>query len=168
MERRGRQRSQQCMDLFRDTLEHCLLRDLGYEGDTFTWCNHHHAAENYIRERLDRVVANDQWRARFPAAKVINGDPRHSDHRPLIITTERSIGGGGRYGSRSFKFEANWLQEEKCREVVEEARKRAMEELDISTQNALKVVTASLSEWSHNVLGDLEKRVKKIEKEVEP
>jgi hypothetical protein len=28
----GRQRSQQCMDRFRETLEHCHLRDLGMKG----------------------------------------------------------------------------------------------------------------------------------------
>jgi hypothetical protein len=86
------------MDRFRETLEHCKLWDLGYEGDVFTWRNHNHVAENYIRERLDRAVANDQWRARFPCVRVINGDPRHSDHRPLIIFTERKARGGGGRG----------------------------------------------------------------------
>jgi predicted transcriptional regulator len=75
-------------------------------------------------------------------------------------------GGGGR-GIGGFHFEANWLQEEKCGEVVEEAWKLAMEEPSQSTYNALKTVAASLSNWSHNVLGDLEKRVKKIKKELE-
>jgi exonuclease III len=75
------------MDRFRETLEHCRLKDMGYESDTFTWRNDNHVAENYIRERLDRVVANHQCKAHFPAARVINGDPHHSDHHPLIITT---------------------------------------------------------------------------------
>jgi hypothetical protein len=42
-------------------------------------------AASYIRERLDRAVANSTWRNNFPLVKVINGDPRHSDHRPVII-----------------------------------------------------------------------------------
>jgi hypothetical protein len=52
-------------------------------------------------------------------------------------------------------------------EVVEEAWKLATEEPSQSTYNALKTVAASLLNWSHNVLGDLEKRVKKIKKELE-
>jgi hypothetical protein len=160
----GRQRSQQSMDKFRETLEHYRQSDLGYEGDTFTWRNHNHLAENYIRERLDRAVANDQWRARFPASRVINGDPRYSDHRPLIITTEKGVRGGGRVGVQSFKFEASWLEEEKCGEVVGNAWQRAMEEPNTSTQQALKMVADGLLDWSHNVLGDLEKRVKKVKK----
>lgn len=108
----GRLRGQQCMDQFREALEYCQLRDLGYEGDTFTWRNHSHVAENYIRERLDRAVANDLWRSRFPGARVINGDPRHSHYRPLIITTER-VGAGCRRGAGGFKFEASWPKEGK-------------------------------------------------------
>lgn len=84
----GRPRSQVCMDRFRETLEHCQLYDLGFEGDVFTWRNHNHVAADYIRERLDRAVANDLWMLRFPNYRVINGDPRHSDHRPVIITTD--------------------------------------------------------------------------------
>lgn len=86
----GKDRSQSCMDRFREALEFCELRDLGFEGDIFTWRNHNHNANEYIRERLDRAVANDQWRMHFPGVRVINGDPRHSDHRPVIIMTDFS------------------------------------------------------------------------------
>jgi hypothetical protein len=78
------------MDRFREALEFCELDDLGFNGDTFTWRNNSHSAENYIKERLDRAVASEGWRQRFPAFKVTNGDPRHSDHRPVIVDT---IGG---------------------------------------------------------------------------
>jgi hypothetical protein len=85
----GRPRSQRCIDLFRDALQHCELHDLGFEGDMFTWRNHNHVADDYIKEWLDRAMANDLWRRRFPGVRVINGDPRHSDHRPVIIDTEK-------------------------------------------------------------------------------
>jgi hypothetical protein len=65
----GRQRNQICMHRFRKTLEYCQLKDLGYEGDMYTWRNHNHVAENYIRERLDRAVANSQWRSHFFGGK---------------------------------------------------------------------------------------------------
>ena len=45
--------------------------------------------------------------------------PYHSDHRPVVVSTEmyqRSRGGGS-----GFKFEANWIQEEGCHKVIEEA-----------------------------------------------
>jgi exonuclease III len=163
----GRQRSQQCMDMFRQALEHFHLRDLGYEGDPFTWRNNNHVAEDYIRERLDRAVANDQWHTRFPTVKVVNGDPRHSDHWPLIITTERQPHGGCIRRASGFRFEAGRLKEEQCAVVVEEAWKMAMEEPNQCTHEVIKVVATGLSDWSHNVLGDLEKRIKKLKKELE-
>jgi hypothetical protein len=44
------------MEKFRHALEDCGLDDLGFVGDTFTWRNHHHQAEGYIKQRLDRAV----------------------------------------------------------------------------------------------------------------
>lgn len=54
----GAARSQACMDKFRAALDECDLDDLGFKGDMFTWRNHSHRREKYIRERLDRAVAN--------------------------------------------------------------------------------------------------------------
>ena len=97
----GQLKPQRCMDRFREVLEECSLTDLGFVGDPFTWRNDSHMSENYIKERLDRAVADEAWCGRFPGFRVINGDPRHSDHRPIIVklTTEesesRSLRGGG-------------------------------------------------------------------------
>ena len=85
----GRSRPQSYMDQFREALEACELQDLGFFGDVFTWRNNNHRVEGYIRERLDQAVANSQWRGLFPAVRVFNGDPRHSDHRRVIITLEK-------------------------------------------------------------------------------
>ena len=32
--------------------------DLGFTGDVFTWCNHNHNSDDYIKEKLDWAVAN--------------------------------------------------------------------------------------------------------------
>lgn len=45
-------------------------------------------ADDHIKERLDRAVANFEWLRDFPLVHVKNGDPYHSDHRPVVITTE--------------------------------------------------------------------------------
>ena len=55
----------------------------------------------YICERLDRAAANDKWCEAFPEFAVINGRPRHSDHRAVIVFTKDG-GGRGPRGDRGF------------------------------------------------------------------
>jgi hypothetical protein len=67
---------------------------------------------HYIRERLDQAVADVAWRALFPNFSVTNGDPRHSDHRPVIVIVEEEVVRSGRGCGPAFRFEAEWVQEE--------------------------------------------------------
>jgi hypothetical protein len=118
----GPARAQGCMEAFRRALEFCELEDLGYVGDPFTWRNNWHMAEGYVRERLDRAVANIEWRCMFPLYKIINGDPRNSDHRAIFaeLNEQNSYRGDGG-GEKCFHFEASWLQEEGCEQIIEDA-----------------------------------------------
>jgi hypothetical protein len=62
----GVPRSQACLDRFKEALEDCELHDLGFSGDVFTWRNKQFREDDYIRERLDRAVANEMWRECYP------------------------------------------------------------------------------------------------------
>jgi hypothetical protein len=86
------------MDKFQEALEDCLLDDLGFSGDMFTWKNDSHTSEHYIRERLDQDVVDLDWCTRFPTFRVRNEDPRHSDHRPVIVSLEEEEPERGSYG----------------------------------------------------------------------
>lgn len=147
------------MDKFREVLEECSLEDLGFSGDMFTWRNNSHTSLQYIKERLDRAVADGEWRTRFPDFRVRNGEPQHSDHRPVIVTIEKEemhhFTGGPR-----FRFEAGWLQEENCEAIVENAWKLSMDVRKGKVAGAVMDVAADLWDWSKNILGDLEKRIK--------
>jgi hypothetical protein len=164
----GAPKPQAQMDKFKNALEICELDDLGYVGDTFTWRNNSHDASKYIRERLDRAVATLSWRLRFLGFRVVNGDHRHSDHRPVIVDThgvERRRSGPAR--GQAPRFEARWLEEEECRDVVENGWKREMELNNKGAMGAVRGILGVLVDWSKNVLGDLEKRIKKLKKELE-
>lgn len=111
------------MERFRDALADCMLEDLGFMGDVFTWRNHHHRVDEYVKERLDRAVANIEWRRIFPLVRVVDGDPRHSDHRPIIVDSgEREVPNLCSVNVRDIspKFEAKWLEEEDCGEGMGE------------------------------------------------
>ncbi|XP_021304035.1 uncharacterized protein LOC110430565 [Sorghum bicolor] len=164
----GQPRAESNMQKFRLALEDCDLQDLGFFGDPFTWRNNHHVATRYTKERLDRAVANSSWRYMFPMVRVTNGDPRHSDHRPIIIDV------GCRQNMDCLqqmqimpKFEAKWLEEEECEIRVTKAWGIAMEEgCNTMMQMQMKVL-GDLWEWDRNILGDLEKRIKKVKSELD-
>jgi hypothetical protein len=94
----------------------CELDDLGFVGDVFTWRNKQTKSSSHIRERIDRAVANAEWRMMFPFVQVRNGDPYHSDHKPIVVETKKLQRRGRGGGGNSFHFEASW-----CKEVIEEA-----------------------------------------------
>lgn len=160
----GAPRAQACMDRFKEALEGCELDDLGFSGDVYTWRNKQIKGSTHIRERLDRAVAYTDWCMCFPMMHVKNGDTYHSDHRPMVIDTEiyqRNRSGGG-----GFKFESSWVKEEGWRKVIEEAWVQRMEMGGGLGEN-LKGVASSLKEWSANALGDLEKRLRSVRKEMD-
>jgi exonuclease III len=108
----GNLRPQRCMQQFRDALTHCNLTDLGFLGDAFTW------RRGRIRERLDRAVANQDWRDLFPLAGVINEDFWKSDHRPITVDSEHFDVAQIRAGGGKRMFEAKWLIEESFDDIV--------------------------------------------------
>jgi hypothetical protein len=160
-------RPQWCMDRFRMALEECGLDDLGFSGDTFTWRNHSHTIEGYIRERLDRAVGNLEWCGKFLTYEIVNGDPRHSEHRPIIVHVqgEKAVN-VERMGPSVFKFEANWLKEEKCANLVQEAWVNSFQFGSSSVSEGLKDISWVMTDWSKNILGDLEKRIKRLKKDL--
>lgn len=165
----GVPRNQVYMNIFCDALDFCELKDLGFEGDIFTWRNNNFRVDGYIRERLDRAVASPAWCARFPGYKVTNGHPQKSDHRPIILDVD---GGRTRYvkptgGDPIKKFKARWLLEEDYEVRVEKAWQNAQASGATKLQDILRGVSTELHDWSRNILGDLAKRIKKLKVELE-
>ena len=65
-EKKGKhEKNQQQIKEFQDAVEFAELRDLGFTGPAYTWSNGRRGVE-FIWERLDRTLANDQWRNLFP------------------------------------------------------------------------------------------------------
>ena len=125
-------------------------------------------ASSYTKERLDRAVANGEWRARFPLVRVLNGDPRHSDHRPIVVYLGERVSRGWRQPMDMLhKFEARWLEEEECSTYVEAAWLAALETGDVSLMEVQKRVLKELWAWDKDVLGELERRIKNARRELE-
>jgi len=95
------------MEDFGLALESCRLVDIGFRGYPFTWNNKRPGDAN-TKERLDRAIANSEWRERFPASTLTHLFSHASDHAPLLLQTMTDHRLRGR-GANDFKFEEAWL-----------------------------------------------------------
>ncbi|XP_019168052.1 PREDICTED: uncharacterized protein LOC109163801 [Ipomoea nil] len=115
---------------FGEAIEECGLTQLPMSGYPFTW-EKGKGTPNWIEERLDKVLATQDWRELVTDASVQNILTRKSDHSALFlgILNLRERRGGLR---RGFRFEMAWLHDEGCRAVVEkswdEGRGRGLQE----------------------------------------
>ena len=112
-------RSERQMHGFRDALDFCRLRDLGFNGFPFTWCNRRPGGQN-VWIRLDRRVASVEWILRFHTTRIHHLDAFHSDHKPLLLCSDSEFKRFYRKG-RSFRFEAMWLKDNSCEGVIRDS-----------------------------------------------
>jgi hypothetical protein len=66
-----------------------------------------------------------------------------------------------------FSFEASWLEEHQYQEVVQMAWENGRWESEVKVVDAIRSIATGLQDWSVNMLGDLEKRLKKAKTELE-
>jgi hypothetical protein len=157
------------MGLFRNVLEDCGLSDLGFNGSKFTWSNGHQDG-TFMKERLDRAVANRAWCGIFRNKEVCILPAITSDHNPLLLNTF------GDYEShtqfyKSFKFEAKWLANEECMGVIKEVwGMEGMAELGgagvIPAPERLAQCQKMLTHWSGRKFQDSEKALKEKTKQL--
>jgi hypothetical protein len=102
---------------FRECLNSCSMIDMGFSGPKYTWSNCHDFS-SLIMERLDRVVANSDWKLLYPDASVTHLPRTHSDHYPLLLSLcpvhSCSF-------PRPFRFENMWLSHPDFLNVVIQA-----------------------------------------------
>lgn len=98
---------------FRECLDDCGLKDLGYNGDVFTRCNRR-CLGNQILKILDRFVTNLSFHD-----FVVNTGVYHLDwfdHRAIELNISFDHCTGGRKNwSRNFTFEEIWLAHDDCK-----------------------------------------------------
>lgn len=157
----GRTRSESQMENFRATLHDCGLGDLGYKGPRYTRRNKREPAA-FIKERLDRAVANEEWCNKFPDFEVEVLAALSSDHNPMLLTLCSLRTNIKR--PRAFKYEAAWHVDVECVEVVKAAWGSDIEGTDsrIVTQEKMVKCREALSEWSRNKFGLNGRRIREL------
>lgn len=128
------------MKAFQDFLDACCLMDLESKGCTFTWANNREG-DAYVKKRLDRAVCSMEWRVTFPEAEVYALLAIGSDHSPLLI----SLSPVQEKRKKEFKFEAFWLEEAECGEIVRDVWQKA-EDTNDNLLTKMKRVSGELED----------------------
>nr|POE82123.1 hypothetical protein CFP56_57259 [Quercus suber] len=103
------------MEVFRECLTDYGLIDLGFVGQSFTWCNGRFG-EQRTQVTLDRMVANEEWIKMFPEARVFHRAMAASDHCLLNLSlTQLQTWNRREFGN----VNKNLKQEESCLQQLE-------------------------------------------------
>ncbi|KAK9988296.1 hypothetical protein SO802_028535 [Lithocarpus litseifolius] len=104
---------------FREALSNCLLINLGFQGNIYTWSNGRES-DNFVQARLDRACATLEWRDQFPHARVNHLHSSYFDHVPIMVTTHNP----SMYTRRKkvpHRFEEKWVTHPACEATIREA-----------------------------------------------
>ncbi|XP_075660563.1 uncharacterized protein LOC142630448 [Castanea sativa] len=151
----GAQRSQRQMGGFREAINYCGFKDLGFCGPDFTWCNMQEGRQR-IYLRLDRVLVTQDWIDHYRDMKVHHLVESTSDHCALLITDVIPQ----RLTKKRFQFEAMWTRRNDCRDVIKAIWN---EGVNLCSPNGmvdgLKQCAKEVSKWNRAVFGNVPRQI---------
>jgi hypothetical protein len=137
---------------FSTCIHSCQLLDLGFKGQPFTWF------KGALKERLDRILCNAAWHAKFPRGSNTHLPMPSSDHVALWLRMKE-----GRTSRRNyFKFLTPWLEHD---DFVNQIRNSWI--LSDNWSPNIQRVTNNLKDWNHNLFGNIFKRKRRVIKRLE-
>ena len=142
------------MVAFREALDFCGLRDLGYVGSPFTWCNNQlKGVITWIK--LDKGVATPSWTTMFPYVRVHHIASSLLNHSPLWVCSDDE---NTRFYTkrRPFRFEAVWMRDKHSEGVIKNAwgchtRGKLMDNLIHKVEEC----RIQLQTWSRHFVGNI-------------
>ena len=157
-------RSNAQIQAFRDTVDVCMLLDIGYKGRQWTF-EKRVVGGTYTKGRLDRALANAPWMAHFAAASLEHLTAATSAHSPLQL----DLGWGQRDPQRrTFRYEAMWEKHEGLqgfvhKEWAEHGTCNNVKEFHEKMQR----MSSGLTNWSRQSFGSLRKDIKDLKKRLD-
>ena len=150
------------MAKFRNVVNYCGFKDLGYVGPDFTWCNMQKGVGRmYLR--LDRVFATSDWVDKFDEVRVQHLVDSTSDHYALFLSDPNTP---KLPRARRFHFESMWTKKEECKEIIEAAW---ISGNDLNSPkgiaSALTACAADLKAWSSATFGKIPKVIQEKKEE---
>ena len=145
---------------FRDTLDVCGLKDLGFSGLPWTYDNRKSGGRN-VKVRLDRGVATRSWLNRLFDASVTHLTSPCSDHCPLLLRVVLEQGRSA--GARQAYYEIMWERDATPDERVQSAWSNGVTHGDLGVvYSALNGVLSALKSWSACHFGSVRKELERL------
>ena len=141
---------------FREVVNVCGFKDLGYSGLDFTWCNMQEG-ENRVYLRLDRAFATDDWINHFNGTRVLHLVDSTSNHCTLLIADFLAVQPSRK---RRFHFEEVWTKKEECKEIIRNAWEGRLHHGTLSSiATCLQNCAADLERWNKSIFGYVLKQI---------
>ena len=151
---RGNTISQRRVKAIQECMNVCHILDLGFSRPKFTWSNKS-GIDDLIQCRLDRCWANLKWKAQFAKANVTHLARANSDHCPLLLNLNPTL---GERNNRPFCFQPFWLSHNDFLVLVREAQIGQ----DANLLDAILDFTNKAQCWNKEVFGNVFARKKNI------
>ncbi|XP_072061977.1 uncharacterized protein [Arachis hypogaea] len=145
---------------FIEAIQSNSLLDLGFDGHPFTWSNGKSGDRN-IQERLDRALANVEWKELFSMTTVHHLEMFKSDHSLILIDSQGEKRKRKR-GDYHFKLEEICLLNKECYKVVEQSWRNSTETL----KEKLGQCERRLDKWGEENFGNIPKMIREEQKEL--
>ncbi|KAM7473184.1 hypothetical protein LguiB_020427 [Lonicera macranthoides] len=137
------------MQVFRQAINDCGFSEIQAVNGFFTWAGYRKSV-GLVKEKLDRVLAPQQWLQLFPEAKVELLDHHVSDHCPLRVSFKSSFCSVGQQKKR-LMFEAFWAKEQEAESIVMNQWNLGNDDIDICDR--LSSCLRNLDRWSRGKFG---------------
>lgn len=146
---------------FRNMVHTCKVSDLPFIGNNMTWLGKRrtHIVESWI----DREMANDEWRANYPASQVESLELIESDHRPVVIKIRRTTD----QGLKPFYFDARLCQKVEIKDIVTNVWKQDCLGSFDTVQDKIKESRKEISAWSRSNPINAAKRIKELKASID-
>lgn len=123
--------------------------DIGFNGNSFTWCNKRSGEAN-IREILDRMVTSMDWKIQFDRAGVIHLNSSTPNHSLILLCSVIDHASK----PKPFRFLEAWARDPSSERVVHEAwNKRSVHGNRMMTITQIRNTTRAFQSWKKNSFG---------------
>lgn len=145
---------------FRDFLNRCSLMDIESKWCAYTWTNNRDGVA-LIKERLDRVLGNIEWRVTYSGAEVFALPAIGSDHCPLIL----SLFTEPQRRKRDFKFEAFWMDDEEYTTLVASSWHNHQSQ-NVGLLHKLQKIIEVLNAWSKRKFSNASRQITTLKRQM--